>query len=46
MNLKIKMINLIGVIPYMTVMTDISALDTVTVTGIPKVIPDKKLKTH
>ena len=28
MNLMIKMINLIGVIPYMTVMTDISALDT------------------
>ena len=27
MNLVIKMINLIGVIPYMTVMTDISAFD-------------------
>ena len=27
MNLMIKMINLIDVIPYMTVMTDISLLD-------------------
>ena len=32
------MINLIGVIPYMTVMTDISALDTFNVTGIPLAI--------
>ena len=28
MNLMIKMINLKGVTPYMTVMTDISAFDT------------------
>jgi len=38
MNLMIKMINLIDVIPYMTVMTDISELDTRHATGIPLAI--------
>ena len=34
----IKMINLIDIIPYMTVNTDISALDTLNATGIPLAI--------
>ena len=38
MNFMIKMIALIDVIPYMTLMTDISAFAIVNVTGIPLAI--------